>query len=251
MDTGRQEQPLNAITSPIVDQIETIVREVPGWSPVDQLLTLFNLAYINKDIPGDIVEIGSWCGRSAVVLGMAARLLGNAKVHGIDLFPEKDDWKQNPDGSYSFQVRLNGSLLGGYQNQTVWKEPFEKDIAPIYQKHNSLLDLFRETISRNHLQDYVTPFRGTSTQFLNSAPENFRCRLAFIDGDHCYDAVCMDIRNVERILSPGGWICFDDAFSYYDDVNRAIQDGIIDNPSFELCQQMTRKFFVARKKATR
>ena len=46
-------------TKPIIDQIETIVREVPGWSPVDQLYTLFNLAYLTKDIQGDIVEIGS------------------------------------------------------------------------------------------------------------------------------------------------------------------------------------------------
>lgn len=74
-----------------------------------------------------------------------------------------------------------------------------------------------------------------------------RFRLAFIDGDHSYEAVCADIRNVERVLVPGGWICFDDAFTVYDGVNRAIDDLIINSGDYELCQQMTRKFFVARR----
>ncbi|MGH2652192.1 MAG: hypothetical protein ACRDHK_13400, partial [Actinomycetota bacterium] len=70
---------------PIIDQIESIVRDVPGWSPVDQLYTLFNLAFLNSRVEGDIVEIGSWCGRSAAVLGLAARRLGGLRVHAVDL----------------------------------------------------------------------------------------------------------------------------------------------------------------------
>jgi hypothetical protein len=31
-------------------------------------------------------------------------------------------------------------------------------------------------------------------------------------------------------------------------VNRAIQELVINNPAYELCQQMARKFFIARKK---
>jgi len=73
-------------------------------------------------------------------------------------------------------------------------------------------------------------------------------KFAFIDGDHGYDAVCKDIENVERYLVPGAWICFDDAFSSYEGVSRAIQDMIINNPEYSFGQQMTRKFFVARKK---
>jgi hypothetical protein len=49
-------------------------------------------------------------------------------------------------------------------------------------------------------------------------------------------------------LLPGGWICFDDAFSHYDGVNRAIQDKVINSGRYELCQQMTRKLFVARRR---
>jgi len=43
-------------------------------------------------------------------------------------------------------------------------------------------------------------------------------------------------------------VCFDDAFTCYEGVSRAISELIIANPSYECCQQMTRKLFVARKK---
>ena len=231
-----------------MDQIEALVQDVPGWSPVDQLYTLFQLAYGSADLPGDMVEIGSWCGRSALVLGLAAQMTGQAKVHCIDLFPRKTDWTQNADGSYSFNVTIEGQQYAGYQRQTVWQEPFERDIAPVYAQGEALLDIFQRHVARHHLQDVVRPFKGDSDMFVRSAGDEFRCKLAFIDGDHSYEAVCRDIDNLAQRLAPGGWICFDDAFSCYEGVNRAIERRIIGSPDFELGQQMTRKLFVARKK---
>jgi hypothetical protein len=76
---------------------------------------------------------------------------------------------------------------------------------------------------------------------------DFRLRLAFSDGDHSCDAVCQDIEIVDRYLLPGGWICFDDAFSSYDGVNQAIEEKIVESGKFRNCQQLTRKFFVAQK----
>jgi len=238
----------NNIATPIIQQIEEMIKDVPGWSPVDQLYTLFSLVYLTPDLEGDIVEIGSWCGRSASALGLAARLTRNTRVHCIDLFPEKDDWVENEDGSYSFEVKIEGSVYTSYRDQTVWKEPFERDIAPLYERQHSILDIFRETISRNDLEDFVKVYRGDSTLFVRSIGENFKCKLVFIDGDHSYEAVCHDIWNMGRFLVEGGWICFDDVFSGYDGVNGAIEDCIINNPDYELGQQMTRKFFIARKR---
>jgi len=235
-------------TNSIFSQIEAMIEDIPGWSPVDQLYTLYNMLFLTSDLEGDVVEIGSWCGRSAVVLGKAARRVGNIKIYCVDLFPSKNDWHQNEDGSYSFTIELGGKIFKGYQEQTVWQEPFEHDIAPLYEKHDSVFEIFSEVIEKYHLKNVVRTHRGDSTTFINSVSGNFRCKLAFLDGDHSYDAVCLDIRNIERYLVPGGWICFDDAFSYYEGVNRAITDLIINNQSYELCQQMTRKFFIARKK---
>lgn len=237
-----------ALTKPIVQQIEDLVIDIPGWSPIDQLYTLFNLAYLTSDFEGDIVEVGSWCGRSAVVLAKAARMIGNTKVHCIDLFPRKNDWSQNPDGTYSFKTTIENQTYTGYQVQVVWQEPFEKDIAPLYEKYDGIFDIFTESIAKNNFQDIVQPFRGNTQSFCESISPDFKCKLAFLDADHCYEAVCQDINNINRFLVKGGWICFDDAFSYYDGVDQAINDLIINNSDFELCQQMTRKFFVARKR---
>ena len=113
-------------------------------------------------------------------------------------------------------------------------------------KYDSVFDVFKESIARYELDALVSAHRGDSS--LIEQMSDMQVRLAFIDGDHSYEAVCQDIRNVERVLVKGGWICFDDAFSHYDGVNQAIQDLIINNSEYELCQQMTRKFFIARRK---
>jgi len=230
---------------PLIQQIEAVANTIPGWTPVDQLFTLYSLAVASAPVGGDILEIGSWCGRSAAILALAARATPGTRVTAIDLFPAKDDWSQNPDGSYSFKVNLpKVGEVGGYQEQTVWKEPFERDIAPIYAKYNSVHDVFVESMQKHGLADLVDTHRGDAS-VIASLPK-LRARLAFIDGDHSYDAVCRDIQHVESVLLPGGWICFDDAFSHYDGVNAAIEDRIIGSGRYVLCQQMTRKLFVAK-----
>jgi Methyltransferase domain len=236
------------IKVPIINQIEEIVKNIPGWTPIDQLYTLFNMAYLISDLEGDIVEIGSWCGRSTAVLGTVARMIGSTKVYAIDLFPKKTDWKQNDDGSYSLSTQIGNEIYNSYKENTVWKDPFEKDMAPVYENYADSFDAFMVTILMNNLQDIVKPYKGNSAKFASSIGDNFKCKLVFLDGDHSYNAIYQDIQNLDKFLVEGGWLCFDDAFSCFDGVNRAIEELIINNSSYDLCQQMTRKLFVARKK---
>ncbi|QAZ69586.1 class I SAM-dependent methyltransferase [Solidesulfovibrio carbinolicus] len=234
------------ITKPIATQIEDAVRDIPGWSPLDQLQSLFTLAFSCAHLPGDILELGSWCGRSAVALGMAARLAGDTKVHCVDLFPEKSDWYQNDDETYSFAVTIDGRKVGAYGEQTVWKEPYLRDIVPVYERFSGTIEAFESSITANGLSDLVIPFKGDLQSFSASIEKTLALRMAFIDGDHSYTAVVEDIRIVEKYLLPGGWICFDDAFSNYEGVNQAIEKHILGSGRYHLCQQLTRKFFVAQ-----
>ena len=94
----------------------------------------------------------------------------------------------------------------------------------------------------------MTPFRGTGTIFASQVSRDLRVRLAFLDGDHSYGAVCADIEAVERFLVPGGWIAFDDAFSVYDGVDAAIRDRVLSSDRYEFAHQVCRKFFIARRK---
>jgi len=246
---GALEPTQPAVTSSsVASQLEKAVADVPGWTPVDQLLSLFNLAVASAHLGGDLLEIGSWCGRSAVALGLAARITGETRVHCIDLFPAREDWRQNPDGTYSMRVSVRGEAIEAYETTTVWREPFDRDIAPLYATHASVHDFFRSTIQAYELTDLVTDYRGTSEISRTLHARSHRFRLAFIDGDHGYEAVCRDIANVEPALLPGGWLCFDDACTTYDGVDRAIRDRVISSPAFDLAHHVTRKLFVARKR---
>ncbi len=236
------------ITLPIATQIDEAVKDIPGWSSLDQLMALFTLAYSSSHLPGDILELGSWCGRSAVALGMAAKLTGNGKVHCVDLFPEKNDWYQNADGTYSFAVQIDGKRYGAYGDQTVWAEPFLRDIRPMYERFNGTLEAFNLSMVTNDLNGHVLAHRTDLEGFSKKVASDFPLRLAFIDGDHSYTAVAKDIEIVERHLLPGGWICFDDAFSSYHGVNEAIQRHIIGSGKYQNCQQMTRKCFFAQRR---
>lgn len=238
---------MNRTTKPITTQIEEAVKDIPGWSPIDQLLSLFTLALSSSHLQGDILELGSWCGRSAVALGMAARLTGDTNVHCVDLFPEKTDWYQNADGTYSFAVFVDGRKVGAYGEQTVWKEPYLRDIAPVYELFSGTRAAFDSAIAANGLSDRVMPFKGDLLSFSKNQESPLALRMAFIDGDHSYAAVAEDISIVEKYLLPGGWICFDDAFSSYDGVNEAIQAHVIDSGRYCCCQQLTRKFFIAQR----
>ena len=239
---------MNNVSKPIVTQIEAAVKDIPGWSPIDQLFSLFTLAFSSAHLSGDILEVGSWCGRSAVALGMAARLTGNTRVHCVDLFPEKKDWYQNADRTYSLAVTIDGRTIGACEEQTVWEEPFLRDIVPVYERFSGTMAAFESAMAANNLSDWVTPFKGDLLSFSERGGRDLALRMAFVDGDHGYTAVARDIAIVEKYLLPGGWICFDDAFSSYDGINEAIQRHVIDSGSYRCCQQLTRKFFVAQRR---
>jgi hypothetical protein len=240
---------IKRITTPVILQIEELVKDIPGWTPIDELYALFNLIYSIAELDGDLVEVGSWCGRSTTVIGLAARLTGVRRIHCVDPFPEKKDWVRAENGNHYFRVTVGDTEIVGYNGfGGVWPEPFERDIAPLYERHNGIYAIFRDTMERKNMDDIVTAHRGNSDMFVSAMPADFRCKLAFIDGDHAYEAVRLDILNVDRFLVPGGWIAFDDAFSVYDGVSRAISELVIENPKYELAQQMTRKLFVARKR---
>ena len=224
-------------TYPVSSFIEDVIREVPGRTPADQLLCLHTLVLASADIPGDILEIGSWCGRSTVVLAHAAQLCGQGMVQSIDLFPEKQDWRQNKDGSWSFST----DGYRAYHDQTVYNAPWQRDIAPLYQRHDGILEIFLASLEKFHVEKTVRWHKGNSASL---ASGNYR--LCFIDGDHGYDAVTADINYCLAHMQGEGYICFDDAFSSYKGVDKAIHDNLLTNDRLLFHQQLTRKFHVAK-----
>lgn len=228
--------------------INEVTETVPGWTPPDQLLALYTLVVATSSLEGDLVELGSWCGRSTVVIAHAlASQTGNrSRVLAVDLFPEWDDWFENADGSYSFQVAgPHGGMKSGYVDQTVWREPYLRDIAPVYERYGSIRAAFDQSLDTFGVKHLVTAVKGDSSVLQSMS--DLRVRLAFVDADHSYEAVTADIRRIEPLMESGGWITFDDAFSVYDGVDRAIEQLVIGDSAFHHGQQLTRKFFAAQK----
>lgn len=235
-----------SMPQPITERIASIVAAVPGWTPPDQLLALHMLAVATAPIEGDVMEIGSWCGRSAAVLGHAVAATSSDHVWAVDLFPTKEDWLIDEAGHHYFTVDIEGHSIVGCE-QPIWDEPFRRDVEPIYAQHDSIMDVFNATIAAEGLQRHVTPYRGTGAIFASSGKAP-KIRLAFLDGDHSYSSVCQDIDAVEQLLAPGGWLSFDDAFTVYEGVDEAIRDRIIRSDKYDCQHQVARKFFVARRK---
>jgi predicted O-methyltransferase YrrM len=239
--------PAAAQEHPLQAEIEGLVNDVPGWSPIDELCALATLVHDVEDVRGDIVEVGSWCGRSTIVLAYAARRIGGPTVHAVDLFPHRHDWYENTDGSRSFDVALDGGHHAGNVENPVWADTFEAQLAPIYATCGSTFEIFDRVLRDRGLETGVAVHRGTSETFAASAGARFRCRLAFIDADHGYHAVKRDIAAITPLLSAGAWLCFDDAFSAYEGVTRAIEEDVVGSPLFVDGRQLTRKLFVARR----
>lgn len=235
------------IRRPLFNQIEEISNQIDGWCPADQLYTLYLLTISTSCLEGDIVEIGSWCGKSSVILGLAAKEI-NSNLHCIDLFPSKEDWFQNNDGTFSFKVEVNNQEYFGCVSQTVWEEPYTNDIKSMYERHGKgTQEIFSDNINKFELTDVVSHYKGTSSTMIDTI--NKKIKLAFIDGDHGYEATKEDILNVEKFLVEGGWIIFDDAFTVNKGVDKAIEELIINSGKYELCYQLTRKCFVAKKRS--
>lgn len=233
-------------TLPVTTELAAIEQRVPGWVPADQMLALYLTAWhALAELPGDLWEVGSWCGRSTQALALAARDAGRGLVHSIDLFPRQDEWREQTDGSRSLEVHCEEGLLRAFTEHPLWREPYERDVAPLYQRHGpDLHAIFRQFLAAQGLDAWVHSYRGSATGYARRYTG--RVAMAFLDGDHDYAAVCADLGAVEPFLLPGAWLCFDDAHTSYEGVSRAIADRVLHSGRYAPARQLTRKLFAAR-----
>lgn len=116
------------------------------------------------------LEVGSWCGDSAVVLGRVARRAGGTLLCV--------DW---------------------------WKGNIGTELADIASKVD-IFAVFWKRIRAEGLGDVVVPLRDRSDRAARTVrPAAFD--LVFLDGDHRYSAATADIRNYQRVVRSGGILC--------------------------------------------
>ena len=235
-------------TEPIHDTLKRVVDEIPGWSPVEELFGLYAAAVFDPTVAGDMVEVGAWCGRSTIALGLAAKALGRT-LHSVDIFPERDDWYQNDDGSWSIRLKIGEETVEGNKEASAWDKVFRETILPVYANGRSPRSIQAEAITRYGVEKHVKVHRATSGMFLRTIPKDAKFKLVFLDADHGEGAVKSEIDGFLPYLPPGGSLCFDDAFTMYDGVDEAIVKRLLERnpPVIDFGARVTRKMFLARK----
>lgn len=171
--------------------------KIPGMIPLRRCVHLYLLAYGNG-VRGDVVEIGSWQGRSTAFLAQACLDTGNGVVHAVDTF------KGNPGHEDNYLV--DGSLVG-------------------------LEEKFRANMAAAGVSEAVVAHAMTSAEAADEVRDaTDGVRLLFIDGEHTYDAVSVDLKLYADLVLPGGVIVFDDYSPSFDGDVRAIREHIAAHP---------------------
>jgi predicted O-methyltransferase YrrM len=179
-------------------------RDAIGFMPDDEGLALHDAGLDAADT-GPLLEVGTYCGKSAVYLGAAAR----------------------ERGTVLFTVDHH---RGSEENQSGWEWHDESLVDPRTGRMDTL-PCFRRTIEDAGLEDVVIAVIGDSATVARHLATPLG--LVFIDGGHALDVALADYEAWNGLLAPGGRLVFHDVFERPDEGGqapfevwkRAVNDG--------------------------
>ena len=154
--------------------------EIPGWLTEGEALRLFDLARAIRRPGAVAVEVGSWLGRSSVVIAKGLAGSRGARLYCVD------PW--NGDGED--YARPEYSAIAQRQE------------LPLHEQ-------FKANMRAFDVEDTVRPLRGYSAD-VGSAFTGV-VDLLFIDANHEYESVREDFEIWSPQLAPDGVIAFHDA----------------------------------------
>lgn len=146
---------------------------------------------------GDVLEIGSFKGKSTILLAKSAAFAGAGRVAAVDplILPSVTD-------------------------------PSDADPA-------TLPSLFRENLRRHGVESLVD-FHQTTSGVLG-ATWNRPLRLLWIDGDHTWSGALSDFEAFAPFLRPGGIVAIHDVLNRFEGPLRVICERILSSDRFGAC----------------
>lgn len=168
----------------------TAAEAARGFMPSDEGLALWQAA--NDSIAGPMLEVGSYCGKSACYIGPAARDRESV-LYCVD------------------------HHRGSEENQLGW-DHHEPDLVDTYLGKIDTLGVFRRTVHDAGLEPWVVAVVGETKVI---AP-NWSTRLAFlfIDGGHGEEPAADDYRLWTPLVMVGGTLAIHDVFPNRSDGGR-------------------------------
>jgi predicted O-methyltransferase YrrM len=185
-----------------------LCRRISGWLSDKEADTLFHLAR-NRTPEKNcrIVELGSWQGKSSVMLAGGLRNKLGAKLICIDPF----GIDENPE----YQRLYYDSLISGMRH--------------------SVEEAFHKNIRRCGLTDVITPIQGYSFQVVESWAEPID--MLFIDANHEYEAVHRDFKMWSPFVKRGGIVALHDVAEQWPGPTRVMNEEL-QPPHFEGLQRV-------------
>jgi MMP 1-O-methyltransferase len=158
-------------------------RAAVGFMPDDEGLALHDAGLVGGRV-GPLLEIGTYCGKSALYLGAAARTTGTV-LYTVD------------------------HHRGSEENQAGWEHHDERLVDPRTGRMDTL-PFFCRTLEDAGLEDAVVAVIGSSPVVASNWGTPLG--LVFIDGGHAFDVALADYEGWSRFLLPGGVLVFHDVF---------------------------------------
>lgn len=173
---------------------------MPGYLSWQEGYTLLALAH-EWPAEGDVVEIGSFKGRSTCFLAQGCQMAERGVVYAVDHF----------QGSPEHQ-------LGGHE-----------ETAEIVNE-GTTYNAFLQNLAKARLSDHIRPLVGSGPDVARDF--SGQVRLLFIDGDHSFDGTKADFDAWFPFVSDTGLICFHDYRNdqYMDGVTRFIETQAMNDP---------------------
>lgn len=162
--------------------------------PDDEGLALYAAARnAALDVAAPLLEIGSYCGKSGVYLGAAARAASTV-LFTVD------------------------HHRGSEENQRGWEHHDTSVVDPATGRMDTL-PFFRRTIETADLEDVVVAVVGYSLPVARAwaTPVSF----LFIDGGHALDVAMADYEHWSVHVAPGGTLAIHDVFERSEDGGQA------------------------------
>jgi predicted O-methyltransferase YrrM len=164
-------------------QLFALADRVTGFMPADEGRALYDAAV--RHLAGGVgVEIGTYCGRSTVLLGAAAQQVGGV-VYTID------------------------HHHGSEEHQAGWEYHDASMVDPVTGLFDTLPTL-RHTLDAAQLDDHVVAIVGKST--VVATGWRTPLQLLFIDGGHTEEAAQRDFDGWARWVAVGGGLIIHDVF---------------------------------------
>ncbi|GAA4610322.1 class I SAM-dependent methyltransferase [Actinoallomurus liliacearum] len=168
---------------PMPPDLRRAAEAAKGFMPAPEGLALYETA-LEYGTRGPILEVGTYCGKSAVYLGAAARTAGSTVV--------------TVDHHH-----------GSEENQAGWEYHDPSLVDPTTGRMDTL-PVFRRTIAAAGLEDHIVAVVGESGTV--AALWGRPLAMVFIDGGHAEDLAQADYDGWAPHVMPGGALVFHDIF---------------------------------------